>query len=210
MTVNALSSLRAAWMLAACTALSGHAAPGAHGPNGEHLDGPVAAAEAADASPRMEARSEQFELVATLGGGELSILIDRFETNEPVLNAQVEVESGPGKATARFDADHGDYAVDDPAFLKLLEQPGEHPVVVTVIAAKDSDLLEGTLRVTAQSLQAAHGRAHAPAADHGAFDARDPWVKRGALALAAVAALAVAGWRWRRRARGIASQEALR
>lgn len=210
MTLNALSTLRAAWVLAACIALPVHAGPGAHGPNGEHLDGPAATAGAADASPRMETKSEQFELVATLGRGELSILIDRFETNEPVLDAKVEVESGPAKATARFHADHGDYAVDDPAFLKRLEQPGEHSVVVTVIAAKDSDLLEGTLRVTTESLQAAHGHAHADDADHGARPAWSRWVEAGAVGLAAVVALAVAGWWWRRRTHGIVGKEAVR
>ena len=75
----------------------------------------------------MEAKSETFELVARLGGGELSILIDRFETNEPVLNAQVEVESGKLKAVAKFHADQGDYAVDDAALLGALGQPGAHP-----------------------------------------------------------------------------------
>ena len=44
--------------------------PGAHGPNGEHLDGPVAATSGnGSATPRLEAHSEDFELVATLGGG---------------------------------------------------------------------------------------------------------------------------------------------
>lgn len=133
-------------LLSFSTVLPSLAGPGAHGPNGEHLDAPAQTATAGN-DPRMEARSELFELVAHLYDGELSILIDRFETNEPVLGATVEVEVGSIKAKARFHADHGDYAVDDPALLKALSRPGEHAVVYTVVAGDVSDLLEGSLVV---------------------------------------------------------------
>jgi len=122
------------------------AAPGAHGPNGEHLDAPAQAG-SASAAPKLEAKSELFELVATLSGGELSILVDKFATNEPVLGGQVEVESGALKAVARFHADHGDYAVDDPKLLAALSKPGEHALVFTVAAAGETDLLDGSLKV---------------------------------------------------------------
>jgi hypothetical protein len=121
------------------------ASPGAHGPNGEHLDGPTQAASGASKAPRMEARSEAFELVGQLRDDEFSMLINRFETSEPVLNAKVEIETGALKAAAKFHADMGDYAVDDAAFLKALKAPGAHAVVVTVMAGAESDLLEGTL-----------------------------------------------------------------
>ncbi len=124
------------------------AGPGAHGPNGEHLDAPTTGqANAMQASIQVEAKSDLFELVATLAGGELTILIDRFETNEPVLQAQVEVESGGLKAIAKFQADVGQYTIDDSAMIKKLFTPGEHPLVITVLASKDSDLLDGVLRV---------------------------------------------------------------
>jgi hypothetical protein len=135
------------------------AGPGAHGANGEHLDAPSQQARASSV-PKLEAKSELFELVATLGGGELSILVDRFDTNEPVLNAKVEVEEGGLKAVARFHADHGDYAVDDPAFLKALARPGEHALVFTIAAGTEHDLLDGTLRVS--SAEAAHAHDDAP------------------------------------------------
>ena len=128
------------------------AGPGAHGPNGEHLDAPTTGqANAMQASPQIEAKSDLFELVATLTGGKLSMLIDRFTTNEPVLQAQVEVESGGLKVQARFHADIGDYVIDDPAMLKKLSTPGEHPLVITVLAGKDSDLLDAVLRVPASA-----------------------------------------------------------
>ena len=84
------------------------AAPGAHGPNGEHLDAPTAT-RAASALPRVEAATEAFELVAELRASELAILVDRYTSNEPVLGARLEVESGALKAMATHRAEQGDY-----------------------------------------------------------------------------------------------------
>lgn len=120
------------------------AGPGAHGPNGEHLDAP--AAMNGVGLPQVEAHSDLFELVGQLHESELSLLIDRYESNEPVLGAKVMVESGGIEAVATFHADHGDYAVDDARLLALLRQPGEHALVFTVTLRDDSDLLDGTLR----------------------------------------------------------------
>lgn len=133
------------------------AAPGAHGPNGEHLDAPAASGSAVNAAPRFEAQSDMFEVVGRVQGGELSMLINRFATNEPVLDAKVEIESGATKAQAKFHADLGDYAVDDPAMLKALSLPGDHPVVITVLAGSDADLLDGTLTVSAPADDHGHG-----------------------------------------------------
>jgi hypothetical protein len=136
--------------LLALMPLATWAGPGAHGPNGEHLDAPtMGQANAMQAILQIEAKSDLFELVATLTGGELSIFIDRFASNEPVLQAQVEVESGGLKAQAKFQAVVGHYAIDDPAMLKKLSTPGEHPLVITVLAGKDSDLLDAVWRVPA-------------------------------------------------------------
>src|SRR2546427_11870866 len=78
-----------------------------HGPNGEHLDGPATQVQGSSA-PRLETRSESFEMVGRLSVSEFSMFINRYETNEPVLNAQVELELGNLKATAPFHADQGD------------------------------------------------------------------------------------------------------
>ncbi|OYW20389.1 MAG: hypothetical protein B7Z52_02345 [Burkholderiales bacterium 12-64-5] len=122
------------------------AAPGAHGPDGEHLDTPAAAAQAG-AAPGAEAHSEQFELVARLLRGELSILIDRYDSNEPVLDASVEIESGGLRAAATLHADQGDYSVTDEKLLAALARPGEHALLFTIVTPQDSDLLDATLRV---------------------------------------------------------------
>ena len=123
------------------------AGPGAHGPNGEHLDAPPRNAPAGTSAPRFEARTETFELVGRLQGGELSIFINRFETNEPVLQASVELETGSVKAKAPFHSDLGDYSVDDKAFLEAVSRPGAHPLIIMVVAGADADLLDATLTV---------------------------------------------------------------
>lgn len=164
------------------------AGPGAHGPGGEHLDTPGAQSASQAMRPRIETRSELFELVGYLLDGELSVMINRFETNEPVLNASVEVSSGSSKAVAKFHADHGDYAVDDAALLKVLKAPGEHALIFTIIAGNDSDLLEGTLAVTPAQQQA-----DAPGHSH--------WKQYLLVAGAAAAVVLIAAVLWRRRSR---------
>ena len=197
-------------VLVLCTVVGAvSASPGAHGPNGEHLDTNQTGTASASTAPRLEAKSELFELVGRLGGGELSILIDRFATNEPVLKAEVEVESGQLKAKATFHADLGDYAVDDPAMLKLLSTPGEHPVVITILNGEERDLLDGVLRVNPGHVQEQAENSH----DHGHADPHDnqhddehahgghSWWRWGIGALIALALMGLT-WAWSRRSQG--------
>lgn len=154
------------------------AGPGTHGPNGEHLDGQTTATGAVASVPRIETFTESFELLGHLSGGELSIMIDRYETNEPVLNGALEVQYKQLKAKATFHADQGDYAVDDPALLAAIATPGAHPLLFTLVAGEESNLLEGVLTVPE------------PAAEHDhehAADRRWWLVAAASLALVAVA-----------------------
>lgn len=177
--------------LCVAAALSAVAGPGAHGPNGEHLDAP-APYTAGAIVPRLETHSETFELVATLGATELTVLIDRYASNEPVLNAALEVEVDGIKRRATFHADHGDYVFDDPQLLAALGRPGEHALVFTLMADRDHDLLDGTL-VTPPP------RTTPATQTHGAIAHGHPAVPVGA-AIAALAGLAMLiGWRLRRR-----------
>lgn len=205
-------------MAAAATALlltlpaAALAAPGAHGPNGEHLDAPPATL-AASALPRLEAQSESFELVAEPRPAELVILIDRYESNEPVLGARLEVESGGVKALAAYRADRGDYAVTDAALLKVLAAPGEHGMVFTLVAGAESDLLDGTLVVAAGRAGAAaaaggdHGHNHNQNHNHdGDEPGHDHELRRAAWIGGGIAALGLIGgiawWRQRRSSAG--------
>lgn len=185
-----LQQTRAAAALLMALSATALAGPGAHGPNGEHLDSPSTVL-VAPALPRLEAKSEAFELVAELRATELTVLIDRHDTNEPVLGARLEVESGGVKALAAYHPDDGDYVVTDAALLKLLASPGEHGLVFTLVAGTESDLLDGTL-VTAGA-----------AAGHDDHD-HHPAIERAAFIGGGVAALALLGaglwWRGRRSA----------
>ena len=179
------------------------AGPGAHGPSGEHLDSPTTM-RAASALPRVESKSEAFELVAELRASELAIVVDRYESNEPVLGAKLEVESGALKAVAAFRAEQGDYVVTDAALLKALAAPGEHGLVFTLVAGNDSDLLDGNLINaavgTAAGSKNAHG--HNQAHDHVDGDGHGHALERAAWIGAGVAALGLIGgvawWRQRR------------
>jgi len=170
------------------TCATTQAAPGAHGPGGEHLDAPTGSVTAA-AFPRLQAQSEAFELVAELKGGELAILVDRYETNAPVLGARLEVESGALKAVAAFRPEQGDYVVTDDGLLKVLASPGQHPLVFTLAAGDEADLLDGTLVIVEAGHSHDHGHSHA-------FE----YAAIGGGVLLALAAGAVVVLRWRRRA----------
>lgn len=169
-----------------------NAGPGAHGPDGEHLD-QKATAVAGSTLPRLDARSELFELVAQVKGDELAVFVDRYETNEPVLGAELTVESGALKAVAAFRAEAGDYVVTDAAMLKALKAPGEHALVFTLIAGPDTDLLDGTLVTAAAD---AHGHADGPIQ----LDASNRLAVLGGAAAAVALAGSALWWLRRRRA----------
>jgi hypothetical protein len=137
--------IRAAVALALAAAA---AAATAHGDE-PHGDEPHAAGAAPMGAPRLEAATDSFEMVGRLENGALTLFVNRFETSEPVLQAEVELESGDHKAAAAFHPEQGSYVLSDPALLQALSQPGSHPVVVTVTSGDEADLLEATLQVAA-------------------------------------------------------------
>lgn len=102
-------------------------------------------------APRLEAQSETFELVAILEGGKLTLYLDRYASNEPVTNAAIEIESGTFKTTAQ---PGGEGVYTAPA--EALTEPGQYPLVFTVRAAGETDLLNGTLGVPPPPGAASH------------------------------------------------------
>jgi hypothetical protein len=102
-------------------------------------------------APRVEAHSESFELVGALEGEGLTLYLDRFATNEPVTNAAIEIESGSFKATAQSSG-NGTYTAPAAALTK----PGQYPLVFTIRAADETDLLDGTLAVPSPQSEATH------------------------------------------------------
>jgi len=93
-------------------------------------------------APRVEAQSESFELVGVLEGEKLTLYLDRFATNQPVTNAAIDIASGEFKATAQSTGE-GIYT----AAAATLTKPGQYPLVFTIRAAEETDLLNGTLGV---------------------------------------------------------------
>ncbi len=164
------------------------AGPGAHGPNGEHLD-ELPAATISSTHPRLEAHTDAFELVAEIQPHAVAVMIDRYETNEPVLNAQIEVETQSIKAKAVFRPDQGDYLIEDAAFLKAISKQGEHDWVFTIITTDESDLLDARFINTPQ-----------PEQHTNSDSAWLKWLSTAASVLAAAALVVLAGlWVWRRR-----------
>ena len=117
-----------------------------------HDHGATPSAVSATLAPRIEAQSESFELLAVLENGKLTLYLDRFATNEPVSNARIGIESGAFKAIAEPGAGSV-YTAPGEAFAK----PGQYPLVFTIQAADESDLLNGTLTVPQPAGQSTHG-----------------------------------------------------
>lgn len=158
--------------LAASTALLAHEG---------HDHGVPAAPPARILAPRVEAVSDSFELLATADNGRLTVWLDRFDTNEPVDGASIEIETPQGKATAT-PLGGGIYRLDAP----WTSTPGNHDLVFAVVVGDEADLLAGRLAVAAPDPRVpAHGQ---PATALGAWSAA-----------AAIAAALGAGLLWRRR-----------
>ncbi|KQT84142.1 HlyD family efflux transporter periplasmic adaptor subunit [Aurantimonas sp. Leaf443] len=106
-----------------------------------HDHGAPPPAATATAAPRAEAQSALFELVAVARGTSLEIHLDRFETNEPVIGATIEVETPAGPATATAEGEF--YRLDAP----WAAQAGSHDLIVTVTSGEEADFLTATLAI---------------------------------------------------------------
>lgn len=180
--MNRFSFLVAGPVLAlALTFSSAIAAPGHDHDHGD--EAPTAAA--GPASPRFEAHSDLFEVVGVLEGDELSVFVDRFADNAPVLKAKVELESGSTKAVGQFHEDHGDYSFAAGPFKK----PGTYPITLTIAAGEETDLLAGDLIVPDE--HAGH--------DHEVSSHLIENLGLGALGLIALGALVWSTRRWQKR-----------
>lgn len=149
---------------------------------GEGHDHGEAAVVAGPALPSVTAVSETFELVGRLYPSEMSILIDRAASNEPVLNGKLTVDLDGRSADAAFHSDHGDYSLIDAEILKKLREPGVKTMTFTLIAGAESDLLGGELDI--------HDEVHAEEAPHThGWKEYVPWAGAAGGALLLLAAL---------------------
>jgi cobalt-zinc-cadmium efflux system membrane fusion protein len=109
-----------------------------------HDHGAASPRPAVAAAPRAEASSELFELVAIARGGELTIYVDRFATNEPILGASITLETPQGSVDAK-ESTEGAYRVATP----WVASPGRYDLIVTITYKDESDILPITLEVPA-------------------------------------------------------------
>ncbi len=92
-------------------------------------------------APRASANSPLFELVAVLDGTTLRLFLDRFDTNEPVTGARIDVETPQGPATATAAGEI--YTLDAP----WAAEPGSFDLLFTIGTTTESDFLTATLEV---------------------------------------------------------------
>lgn len=174
-------------LLVACTIINLQPVTG-HAHEGHDDAAPTASAMPGANGPRIEAQSDQFEIVGVVQNGVMTLFLDRYATNEPVVDAKIDIEAGPMKGSAQANAD-GTYTFKNAA----LSQPGQLPVTFTITAGRDSDLLAGDLVFVDPDAAAAH-------------DSADPWWKRwswAAGALIVLVGIATAWWWHRKRVTGI-------
>lgn len=111
----------------------------------DHSHGPevsVPVAASATSGERLELKSPDVELLGILSDGKLTVYADRYASNEPILNAKIELESNGRKLQLMATKDGAYTAAAD-----WLKQPGKHEIVVSVEAGELQDLLIGTLQV---------------------------------------------------------------
>lgn len=113
----------------------------AHGGE-DHGDGAASVVTSQPLAPRAEAKSEDVELLAVYADKVLTLYVSRFATNEPLANAQIDIESGSQKASAKPVAD-GVYRVAAP----WLTNPGKYDLVATIQGKDVNDLLETSLEI---------------------------------------------------------------
>lgn len=120
-----------------------NASPGAHGPNGEHLDTSNSAL--ASVNPKFESSTESFELLGELLETQLVIYLHDFKTNVPIEGADIELESGQLSASAQYSNKLKAYVLTEKKMLELLNIENEHEIVLTIMTQDNGDLLVANL-----------------------------------------------------------------
>ncbi len=93
-------------------------------------------------APRADASSADFELVAIARGATVRIYLDTFRGNEPVRDADIEVDGPAGTVKASATSD-GAYMIDAP----WLSRSGSYDLAFTVQAGGVIDILTATLAI---------------------------------------------------------------
>ena len=108
----------------------------------DHDHGDKSAATTSKNIPRWAAVSETFEMVGVLNGTQMILYVDRLETNEPVKDADIELDINGQKYKAKS-LDDGNYEVSFPA----RPEAGIISITATLTVGKEADLLAGELDI---------------------------------------------------------------
>lgn len=98
-------------------------------------------------SPRLGLQSDRFELVAFPSGPDLVIYLDDADSNEPVRNAAVTIESAGRQMSARESAPGVYTASQD-----WLKQPGKHALTISIAAGDQKEQFSGTLLIASPAV----------------------------------------------------------
>jgi Barrel-sandwich domain of CusB or HlyD membrane-fusion len=116
-------------------------------------------------NPRLVAQSKDFELVAVAQGRTLTLYLDRFTNDQPVMGAKLDVEVDGQTMSAKAEPS-GVYTLT----ADWVAQGGNHDVIFTITSDQGSDLLAGTLEIPAApatpSPDGASGMLLTPAVSH--------------------------------------------
>ena len=115
------------------------ASPGAHGPNGEHIN--VKSKTPLGHHPRFESFTESFELVGELINDQLTVYLHDFKTNKPVSNALIELSLDSQAVTLTYSDTLVAYTTKNKALIAALQQPNLHEIIITIISKEYDDLL---------------------------------------------------------------------
>jgi hypothetical protein len=117
-------------------------ASGHEGHEGPEANAVAPAPPGVSLSSRLVARSSDFELVGVARGSTLSIYLDRYADNQPVIGAKLDVEVD-GQTMSATAEPSGIYTLT----ANWVAQAGHHDVIVTILSDQGSDLLAGTLEI---------------------------------------------------------------
>ncbi len=131
--------------------VSTYSSPGAHGPNGEHIE--LSQNNNTSLRPTFEAFSESFELVGEVVDDAVFVYLHDFQSNIPVQFADIELEVNGMAVSASFDESLNYYRTKNEDFVTQFSTPGEHEITLTILTEDNGDLLVANLTTPSISSQ---------------------------------------------------------
>ena len=151
------------WAFIVCiSALSTSAfsSPGAHGPNGEHLNTAIQPTD--QVHPKFEVFTEAFEVVGELFDEQLRLSIHDYHTNAPIADATIEIKIAGATHTAQPDKTAGQYIATLSGSKTAHTGAGPLPIEIMILTTDDADLMAAELAKPLSDTDNDHHHAHFP------------------------------------------------